>query len=119
MSTTRFFGTPRKVISPKIWAQEGKKNFDCLKETPPVFWNTTYFINSSLHKFVTVGEIIAFKVFLITYNVPDFYIHGSVHRDSVLIRSNKMQQYAGIYLLHVHSTRFGRPSRPHQEYKNL
>ena len=41
-----------------------------------------------------------------------FYIHGSVHRDSVLIRSNKMQQYAGIYLLHVYSTCFGRPSRP-------
>ena len=41
-----------------------------------------------------------------------FYIHGSVHRDFVLIRSNKMQQYAGIYLLQNHSTRFGRPSRP-------
>ena len=41
-----------------------------------------------------------------------FYIHGSVHRDSVLIRSNKTQQYAGIYLLQVYSTCFGRPSRP-------
>ena len=41
-----------------------------------------------------------------------FYIHGSVHRDSVLIRYNKMQQYAGIYLLQVYSTCFGRPSRP-------
>ena len=40
------------------------------------------------------------------------YIHGSVHRDSVLIRSSKMQQYARIYLLQVYSTRFGRPSRP-------
>ena len=40
------------------------------------------------------------------------YIHGYVHRDSVLIRSNKMQQYAGIYLLQVYSTCFGRPSRP-------
>jgi hypothetical protein len=28
-----------------------------------------------------------------------FYIHGSVHHNSILIRSNKMQQYAGIYLL--------------------
>ena len=26
------------------------------------------------------------------------YIHGSVHRNSILIRSNKMQVYAGIYL---------------------
>jgi len=34
------------------------------------------------------------------------YIHGSVHRDSLLIRSNKMQQYAGIYLLQVYSTCF-------------
>ena len=42
----------------------------------------------------------------------EFYIHGSVHRDSVLIRSNKMQQYAGIYLLQNHSTYFGCPSRP-------
>jgi hypothetical protein len=30
----------------------------------------------------------------------------------VLIRSNKMQQYAGIYLLQVYSTCFGRPWRP-------
>ena len=28
-----------------------------------------------------------------------FYIHGSVHRNSILIRSNKLQQYAGLYLL--------------------
>jgi len=33
-----------------------------------------------------------------------FYVRGSVHRDSVLIRSNKMQQYAGIYLLQIYST---------------
>ena len=31
---------------------------------------------------------------------------------TLLIRSNKMQQYAGIYLLQVYSTCFGRPSRP-------
>ena len=42
----------------------------------------------------------------------EFYIHDSVHRDSVLISSNKMQQYVGIYLLQVYSTCFGRPSRP-------
>ena len=41
-----------------------------------------------------------------------FYIHGSVHRNSILIRSNKMQQYAGIYLLQNHSTCFGCPSPP-------
>ena len=27
------------------------------------------------------------------------YIHDSVHRNSILIRSNKMQQYAGVYFL--------------------
>ena len=41
-----------------------------------------------------------------------FYIHGSVHRNSILIRSNKMQQYAGIYLLQNYSTCFGCPSHP-------
>ena len=41
-----------------------------------------------------------------------FFIHGSVHRDSILIRSNKMQQYAGVYLLHIYSTCFGCPSHP-------
>ena len=40
------------------------------------------------------------------------YIHGSVHRDSILIRSNKMQQYSGIYLLQNYSTCFGCPSHP-------
>ena len=44
--------------------------------------------------------------------VHELYIHGSVHRDSVLMRSNKMQHYAGIYLLQNYSTCFGRPSRP-------
>jgi len=48
-------------------------------------------------------------------NSTQFYIHGSVHRDSVLIRSNKMQPYAGIYLLQVYSTCFGRTSRPSSE----
>ena len=40
------------------------------------------------------------------------YIHGSVHRNSILIISNKMQQYAGTYLLQNHSTCFGCPSHP-------
>ena len=35
-----------------------------------------------------------------------------VHRNSILRRSNKMQQYAGIYLLQNHSTCFGCPSHP-------
>jgi len=36
-----------------------------------------------------------------------FYIHGSVHRDSILTRSNEMQQNAGVYLLQNYSTYFG------------
>ena len=44
-------------------------------------------------------------------HIEIFYNNGSVHRDPVLIRSNKMQHYAGIYLLQVYSTCFGRPSR--------
>ena len=35
-----------------------------------------------------------------------FYIHGSVNRNSILIRSNKMQLYADIYLLQNYSTYF-------------
>ena len=42
--------------------------------------------------------------------ILQFYTHCSVHRNSILIRSNKMQQYAGIYLLQNHSTCFGCPS---------
>ena len=41
-----------------------------------------------------------------------YYILGSVHRNSILIRSNQMQQYAGIYLLQNHSTCLGCPSHP-------
>jgi hypothetical protein len=47
----------------------------------------------------------------ITQNVF-FYIHGSVHRNSILIRPNKMLQYAGIYLLQNHSAWFWCPSHP-------
>jgi len=44
--------------------------------------------------------------------VSDFYIHGSMRRNFILISSNKMQQYAGIYLLQNHSTCFGCPLHP-------
>ena len=44
--------------------------------------------------------------------VVELYIHGSLHRDSVLIRSNKIQQYAVIYLLQIYSTCFGCSSHP-------
>ena len=44
--------------------------------------------------------------------VSEFYTHGSVHHNSILIRSNKMQQHEGIYLLQNHSTYFGCPPYP-------
>jgi len=42
----------------------------------------------------------------------EVHIHCSVHRNSMLIESNKTQHYAHIYLLLNYSTCFGRPSRP-------
>ena len=47
------------------------------------------------------------------------YIHGSVHRDSILIRSNEMQQYAGVYLLQNYFTCLGVYRTHHQEYNKL
>ena len=47
---------------------------------------------------------------MVVHPDSEFYIHGSVHRDSILLRSNKMQQYADIYLLQIYSTCFGCPS---------
>jgi len=41
-----------------------------------------------------------------------FYVCSSVHHNSRLNKSNKMQQYADIYLLLNYCTRFGRPSCP-------
>ena len=50
----------------------------------------------------------------------NFYIHGSVHRNSILIRYNKMQQYAGIYLLQNHSLHVSGVHRTHhQENKTV
>ena len=36
------------------------------------------------------------KILKIILKKNEFYIHGSVHRDSILIRFNEMQQYAGV-----------------------
>ena len=56
--------------------------------------------------------IIFFVLGVAKHAVCEFYIHGSMHHNSVLIRSNKMQQYAGIYLLQNYSTCFGYLSHP-------
>jgi len=44
------------------------------------------------------------------YTVFFKYIHGSVRRNFILMRSNQMQQYTGIYLLQNYSACFGCPS---------
>jgi len=56
--------------------------------------------------------------FVVTYGTLEFYIHGSMHRNSILIRSNKMQQCASIYLLQIYSACSG-VYRTHQEYIKL
>jgi len=72
----------------------------------------TYGLHSLLYPAVSARYfwILAWdtRLYLVTF----FHIHGSVHRNSILIRSNKMQQYAGIYLRQNHSTCFGCPSHP-------
>jgi len=59
-------------------------------------------------------EITAVKVATVFYVACTltFYIHGSVHCNARLKKSNEMQQYADIYLLLNYSTCLGRPSRP-------
>jgi len=48
-----------------------------------------------------------------------FYIHGSVHRKSILIRSNKMQKYAGIYYCKIILYVSGVYRTHRQEYTKL
>ena len=51
------------------------------------------------------------KLWIFTYKIPWFqYSFIKLGILYILIRSNKMQQYAGIYLLQNHSTCFGCPS---------
>ena len=49
----------------------------------------------------------------------EFYIRGSVHRNSSLKKSKEMHQYADIYLLLNYSTCFGSPRALNQEYIKL
>ena len=87
---------------------------------------TVYSIQSNVHSW----RMLAFhdeNIFLLSnYSITEFdaavpplseYSHvvrsfEPNHTVFVLIRYNKMQQYAGNYLLQVYSTCSGRPSRP-------
>ena len=53
--------------------------------------------------------------------IQKFYIHGFVHRNSILLRYDKTQQYVGIYLLQNHCTLHvsGVHRTHHQEYIKL
>ena len=65
--------------------------------------------SSGVHKIVTAASGTGHITYL-SNNLPTTWPIG--HRNSILIRSNKMQQYAGIYVLQKHSTCFGCPSHP-------
>ena len=80
-----------------------------LRMVPLISWEWCCRIH--LNDMMQVG-IVTTTTTVTTTTAATFYIHGSVHHNSILIRSNKMQQYAGIYLLQNHSTCFGCPSHP-------
>ena len=50
---------------------------------------------------------------------PEFNIHGSLHRNSVLIRSNNMQQYSGKIYCKITGHVSGVHRTHHQEYIKL
>ena len=61
-----------------------------------------------------------FRSYVLHTLFREICIHGSVHCNSILVRSNKMQQYAGIYLLRNYSTCFGCQMHPSSgEYKTV
>jgi len=66
--------------------------------------STPYPLQKSQHQDSQFSEILNSNLYTINYLL---YIHGSVHRKSILIRSNKIQQQAGIYLLQNYSTCLG------------
>ena len=81
------------------------------------FWN---FEVSSMFLFFLILFVYLFVCLFGNFMQPRSVPHNtnwwlselSTWRRFVLIRSNKMQQYAGIYLLQNYSTSFGCPSHP-------
>ena len=69
-------------------------------------YTDSYFKEIVLHFNLFNHELILRTVI---FNIYKFHMK---HPHYLLIRSNKMQQYAGIYLLQNHSTCFGYPSHP-------
>ena len=68
---------------------------------------------------ICIKILMYFTLVSIKYWYIEFYIHGSVHRNSILISSNKMQHYEGIYLLQITLNVSGVYRTHHQEYIKL
>ena len=69
---------------------------------------------SSIHLFLGLPVILV-PMGLHSSILLDLFIHVSVRRISILIRSNKMQQYEGIYLLQNHSLHVSGVHRTHHQ----
>ena len=72
--------------------------------------NGRYFVSVIIQRDATIYSIFISVAAL--HVSGEFCIFSSVHRNCRLKKSNKMQQYAHIYLLLNYCTCFGRPSRP-------
>ena len=72
---------------------------------PYHIWRFSSFFGSAIH-LQSVSTILLFQV------DTELHICSSVHRNCSSKKSNKMQQYADIYLLLNYSACFGCPSRP-------
>jgi len=72
---------------------------------PYHIWLFSSFFGSAIH-LQSVNTILLFQL------DNELLICSSVHRNSRLTKSNKMQQYADIYLLLNYYTCFGCPLRP-------
>ena len=79
---------------------------------PATFRLVTKFLNQLRHRVLPFIRLKRRNLVESDSTLPFLYIRGSVHRNStgILIRSIKIQQYRGIYLLQNHSTCFGCPS---------
>ena len=80
------------------------------------FWSYLWYSLSIMAVLLLVGvdgegrkPVLCGFLFYFFFNI---YVHDSVHRNSRLKKSNKMQQHADIYLLLNYSTCFRRPSHP-------
>ena len=84
-----------------------------------VIWRLAKFLFRPLAAEFNEIRIYIYIYIYIYIHIFFFYSHASVHRDSILIRSNEMQQYAGIYLLQNYCTCFGCLSHPSSEIHQI